>query len=269
MSSTRVGTLFLDENLEVRKFTPEIRRIFMILDSDIGRPVNHINHRLVDVDLMGMLHQVEQTHHEINMEVHSTDGAWFLMRLLPYMIGHGVISGLVLTFVDISPLKEMQAALTDSEDQYNASEARYTLLFNTMTEGVVFHNAAGAIISANPSAERILGLSFDQMIGRTSIDPRWRSVHDDGSPFPGNEHPAMIALATGKAVMGVLMGVYNPLLDQLRWIRVNAVPLFTANDNQPYQVYATFVDITEAYQLARNARVQPNAPQATREAGEP
>ncbi len=265
MSSTGVGTLFLDENMEVRKFTPEIRRIFMILDSDIGRPINHIAHRLVDVDLQDLIKQVSETNHEFKLEVRSSEGAWFLLRLVPYNIGRGVVSGLVLTLVDISPLKAMQAALTTSEDQANASDARYALLFNTMIEGVVFHNAAGEITSANKSAQRILGLTFDQMIGRTSIDPRWRSVREDGSPFPGSEHPAMMALSTGKPVLGEVMGVYNPEIDQLRWIRVNAVPLFQPGQDRPYEVYATFTEITDAHRLTHTLEADSGNQQSAQE----
>jgi len=51
--------------------------------------------------------------------------------------------------------------------------------------GIVFQNKEGKILAANPAAERILGLSLDQMQGVTSTDPRWRAVREDGSPFPG------------------------------------------------------------------------------------
>jgi two-component system CheB/CheR fusion protein len=251
MASTRIGTLFLDENLEIRKFTPEAKRIFMILDSDIGRPVNHINHKLVDVDLLALIHKVERNPEENKLEVRSSEGVWYLMRILPYVVGQGVVSGQVLTFVDISPLKRMQAALTDSEGQVLASEERYTLLFNTMTEGVVYHNSTGEIISANPSAERILGLTIEEMTGRTSIDPRWRTIREDGGELPGSEHPAVLSLQTGRPVLGVLMGVYNPKVEQMRWIRVNAVPLFHAGEDKPFQVYTTFNDITDSLQSAR------------------
>ena len=67
-----------------------------------------------------------------------------------------------------------------------------------MLLGVVYQDNNGLIISANPAAEEILGLSFDQMQGRTSTDPRWKSIHEDGSNFPGESHPAMVALKTGE-----------------------------------------------------------------------
>ena len=81
----------------------------------------------------------------------------------------------------------------------NAGEAAEIALA-ALSEGVVMHAASGAIVACNPAAERILGLTRDQMTGRTSIDPRWRAVHEDGSPYPGETHPAMLTLRTGEPV---------------------------------------------------------------------
>jgi len=110
---------------------------------------------------------------------------------------------------------------------------------------VVYQDAEGSIIAANPAAERILGLTADEMQGRTSHDPRWRSVREDGSIFPGNEHPAMVALRTGEAVHDVIMGVYHPRTGEHTWIRVTALPQFRPGEKSPYLVYTTFEDITE------------------------
>ena len=64
-------------------------------------------------------------------------------------------------------------------------------VIDTIAEGIVVHDASGAIVMANPGAERVLGLTADQLMGRTPYDARWRAVHEDGSPFPGETHPAM------------------------------------------------------------------------------
>ena len=131
------------------------------------------------------------------------------------------------------------------EKQLKESEEKHRTLFETMIQGVVYQDADGNIISANPSSEKILGLTLDQMKGRTSIDPRWRSIHEDGTDFPGDTHPSMATLKTGKEVNSV-MGVFNPKYEEYRWININAVPLFRNNDKKPYLVYTTFEDITKA-----------------------
>jgi PAS domain-containing protein len=87
------------------------------------------------------------------------------------------------------------------------NEEKYRTLFETMVFGVVYQDINGKIISANPQAEEILGLAIDQMQGRTSTDSRWKSIHEDGSDFPGETHPTMVALKTGKKVKNVIMGI--------------------------------------------------------------
>ena len=69
-----------------------------------------------------------------------------------------------------------------------------------MTLGVVYQTADGRILSANPAAEKILGLTLEQMMDKTSLDPEWKSIREDGSELSGENHPSMIALRTGKPV---------------------------------------------------------------------
>jgi PAS domain S-box-containing protein len=134
------------------------------------------------------------------------------------------------------------------------SDISYHNLFRTMTQGVVYQNAAGKIIAANSAAEKILGLTFDQMTGRTSMDPRWKAIHENGSDFSGENHPAMVALKTGETVKDALMGVFNPEKETYRWININAVPEYREGERKPYQVYATFEDITERKRTAEEIR---------------
>ncbi len=132
------------------------------------------------------------------------------------------------------------------------SEEKYRTLFETMVLGVVYQDINGKIISANPQTEEILGLSIDQMQGKTSTDPTWKSIHEDGSDFPGETHPAMVALKTGKKVKNVIMGVFDPKKEETRWININATPLFKNDEAKPFQVYTTFEDITERQKAQEN-----------------
>ncbi len=131
------------------------------------------------------------------------------------------------------------------ENTLESSQAEYRRLFETMSQGVVYQNPSGEIISANPAAERILGVSLDQMRGLTSMDPRWRAIREDGSEFPGNLHPLPIALKTGKPVENLIHGIFHPQKNDYVWININAMPLFHLGEDKPYQAYATFEDITD------------------------
>ena len=103
-------------------------------------------------------------------------------------------------------------------DSLRASEQRHRMLSEIMLHGLVYQDANGEIISMNPAAERILGMSRDEYIGRSSVEVENLTVRENGKPFPGMEHPAMVALTTGLPVSAVVMGVYNPRLSE--WVRV-------------------------------------------------
>ncbi|MBX3080083.1 MAG: PAS domain-containing sensor histidine kinase [Anaerolineae bacterium] len=146
------------------------------------------------------------------------------------------IVGLLGITRDISQRRQIQ-------DKLAARETEYRLVINTMTDGIVLQDAHGKIVSCNPSAERILGLTEPQLLGLTSIDPRWRVVHEDGSPFLGDAHPAMITLQTGKPQSNVIMGIHKPD-GSLSWITASSRPLIGADSDKPYAVVVNFTDIT-------------------------
>jgi signal transduction histidine kinase len=123
------------------------------------------------------------------------------------------------------------------------SESHHRTALGTLAEGIVTQAPDGSIRTWNDAALRILGLSADQLRGRTSLDPRWRAVREDGSDFPGTEHPAMRALATGAAQPGVLMGIASGDTAARRWIRISALP--TRSDGAIDGVVSSFIDCTE------------------------
>src|SRR3989442_12960112 len=109
--------------------------------------------------------------------------------------------------------------------------------------------ADGQLQASNVSAERILGLTAEQIGGRTTFDPRWRPIHEDGSPFPGDTHPITVSLRTGQPCSNVIMGVQKPS-GELTWISINSQPLFRRGERTPYAAVASFFDVTERKQAA-------------------
>lgn len=184
---------------------------------------------------------------EHEYRIRSTDGAlkWVHARATPKPGDEGdmVWTG-VLT--DVSERKRLEAVLT-------ASEEKYRTLFETVPQGVVYQDTAGRITSANPAAQRILGLTLAQMQGRTSVDPRWQALREDGSPFPGDQHPAMVALRTGQPVKDVLMGVAVPGRGYA-WLLLNAMPVF--RNGVLELVYSSFEDITPRVLLSQELHLQ-------------
>jgi hypothetical protein len=155
----------------------------------------------------------------------------------------------------LTQLNKRQKERDEAGESLRENEKKYRTLFETMVQGVVYLNAKGHIISANPAAERILGLTFEQMLGRDFIDPGWGCIHEDGSNFPGDTHPAMVALKTEKEVRNVIMGVFHHDKEEYVWININAIPQFHLGETKPFQVYMTFEDITERKQTVEKIKL--------------
>ena len=178
-------------------------------------------------------------------------------------IRHVLSKGRIILDINKNPSKFIRSFLDiterkSAEDSLKQSEEKFRNLYNTMVQGVVYQNNKGEIISVNPAAEEILGQSFDQLRGVTSIDPMWKIIREDGSEFPGEQLPAMISLKTGKESKNVIMGVYNPKLKGYKWINVNSKPVFEKGSPKPVQVYATLEDITERYLAEQKLKYQTN-----------
>jgi PAS domain S-box-containing protein len=164
---------------------------------------------------------------------------WLLWNSMP-VVDQGYVYA---TAVDISDRKKAEEALRDSEQRYRS-------VVSAMEDGIVLVDADGEIRACNASAERILGLSSEQMIGRAARDSRWRSIREDGSPFPGDAYPVMVTLRTGEPCFDVVMGVHKPN-GELTWISINSQPLTRPGQNTPYAVLAVLKDITGRRRLAR------------------
>jgi two-component system, cell cycle sensor histidine kinase and response regulator CckA len=135
-----------------------------------------------------------------------------------------------------------EAARTQADEAQRKSDALLRSVFDAMGEGIVLQDTSGRITACNQAAEHILGLTKSQLEGRTSIDPRWRSIYEDGSPFPGEDHPSMVALRVGERQSNVIMGVHRPD-GQLTWISINAEPIF-GPEGLVASAVTTFIDIT-------------------------
>ena len=176
--------------------------------------------------------------YDIEDVITSEDGTlkWLSTTKIPLRNLQDEVIGVVGITSDISHLKQQEALIRESE-------ARYRMTVENMSEGLIVQSKDGAIQLSNAAAENILGLTSEQLIGRSSLDSHSRAIYEDGSVFPGEQHPAMVTLRTGKPQSNVVMGVYKPD-GVLRWIEINSRPLDQA-DNNPLAVVVTFVDITE------------------------
>lgn len=127
--------------------------------------------------------------------------------------------------------------------QLTLTERFHTSSIKVIKEGFVVHDKNDKIVSANEAAAQILGLTYNQLLGKDSFDPRWKALHEDGRPFAPEDHPSMISLRTATSVNDVIMNVHTGEKER-KWISINSRPIFDKDGNQTGAV-ATFLDITE------------------------
>jgi len=147
---------------------------------------------------------------------------------------------------------EMALYRHEAERRLSKSEERYRVLVETMLQGVVHIDASGKIIAMNTAAEHILGRNLEQLLGSSSVTEEHHTIRDNREPFPDSEHPSLVALRTGLPVRGVIMGVFNPILGDHRWISIDAVPVFPQGGLHPVEVFAVFEDVTDRENYKKN-----------------
>jgi len=175
---------------------------------------------------------------------------WLDIRITPLYKNTYDFSGFMLEMQDVTRRRLAEEALRESEQRYRQA-------IDGMIEGVVVQDANGIIIACNPNAERILGVSREEILGQNSTSQVWRAIHADGSPLSIEELPFMISLHSGQPQTNEMLGLYLPD-GGLRWLLSNSQPLVKDNKKNPYAVVSTFVDITEERKIEQTLRDSEN-----------
>jgi PAS domain S-box-containing protein len=151
----------------------------------------------------------------------------------------------------LNDLRREMAERQAIEAELRLSEERYRLLFETMAQGVVQRGPDGQVVSANPAALRLLGVTLAQLRGQAPYRDGWHMVDEVGRPVTEPTLPSRRALTSGAVVRDEVLGVYDPQHQAYRWLNVNAVPQFRTGETEPYQVFTTFEDITARWQTEK------------------
>jgi two-component system CheB/CheR fusion protein len=157
LRSTRIATVFVDRELRIKKFTPAAVEIFRLIDGDIGRPIADIVPRFSGGDLAGDIREVLRTLAPRERQVFIEEGeAWYLLRVLPYRTVEDAIDGVVLTFLDITALKQAEA-----------EREKLAAIVDSTQDGIIGKTLDGVITSWNAGAERMYGYPARDAVGRT------------------------------------------------------------------------------------------------------
>jgi len=159
LSGTGIGTVFVDHHLRILRFTPAITQIINLIKSDMGRPVSHIVSNLVGYDnLIKDIRLVLDTLIPKEVEVQTIENKWYMLRILPYRTLDNVIEGAVITFVDITEVKEKDEVLQQTQEQFKK-------LFYEAPLGVaLIDSLTGHFCEVNPMFAKIVGRSIEEML---------------------------------------------------------------------------------------------------------
>ncbi len=182
LTGTDIGIVFVDYQMHILCFTSAVTKIINLIQSDIGRPVGHIVSNLLDYNsLAADIKSVLDTLITKELEVQTTDGSWYSLRILPYRTVDNVIAGAVVTFVDKTEIKKSQ----DTLKKANELLSRMAVIVRDAHDAVIMQDLDGRIMAWNPGAERMYGwtetealaMNTNERIPKESIDEELKTFN--------------------------------------------------------------------------------------------
>jgi two-component system CheB/CheR fusion protein len=176
LAGTGIGTIFVDHSLRILRFTPAATVIVNLILSDVGRPVAHIVSNLVGYDrLVADAQVVLNTLIPKEVDVQTTEGRFFTMRILPYRTLDNVIEGAVITFIEITAIVRTREALRKANELL-----RLAVVVRDATDAITVQDLEGRTIAWNPGAERLYGWTEAQALAM-NVRERIPAALQDGA----------------------------------------------------------------------------------------
>ena len=155
-----------------------------------------------------------------------------------------IYGGITLSLAGLAALLLVNTARRRAaEDALRASEQNYRAVVDGVEAGILLQDRSGRILTWNKAAAKIFGIEEAEALRHTSTSRVWPTIREDGSPFPGKDHPSQHTLRTGKPMRDVIMGVQGP--DKTTWINIDTTPVFADKSPLPSAVAVVFTDMTE------------------------
>jgi two-component system, chemotaxis family, CheB/CheR fusion protein len=163
LDNIRLGTIFLDRHLVLRRFTLDATRVYRLQPTDVGRPLADIRCALVGDDMLADANAVLETLIPVEREVRTEDGTWYLARVQPYRTADNVIDGVVLTFADV----------TDRVHALAARGARdlAVAIVNTVPTPLLVLDRQLTVLSANKAFSQAFAIGEGEWIGKRFFEP--------------------------------------------------------------------------------------------------
>ncbi|MDR9403121.1 MAG: CheR family methyltransferase [Halothece sp. Uz-M2-17] len=158
LNSTHIATIFVDQQLQVKRFTPQAREIINLIQNDVGRPLEHITTNLQNVKLAVDLQQVLETLNPKIETVQTNDGTWYQMRIMPYQTTDNRIEGAILTFTHIDDLKQIEEQFAEVNIELEQIKTVIGGLLEANPMPLILLNPDQKIVRANEALYQLLNL---------------------------------------------------------------------------------------------------------------
>jgi two-component system CheB/CheR fusion protein len=166
MDSTNTPTIFLDNNLLIKRFTSDATKVVNLIASDIGRPINHIATNLRYDQFIEDAHEVLKTLIFKEIEVQTNEGIWYQMRIMPYRTINNIIDGVVVTFTNINNLKTAYEEVEKLNKELQFSRQYADNIVNTVRESLLILDENLLIVSANTSFYKLFNTTEEKTVGK-------------------------------------------------------------------------------------------------------
>jgi two-component system CheB/CheR fusion protein len=165
LSGTGIGTVFVDLRLRILRFTPSVSSLINLIESDVGRPIDQLRSNLIGYDRFAAdINEVLESLVAKELEVGTAKGEWFLLRIRPYRTLENVIEGAVITFTEITLLKQAQDTLRDSENI-----RRLAIVVRDCRDAVLVQDLTGKILAWNPGAVKLFGWTEAEALNKNVL----------------------------------------------------------------------------------------------------
>jgi two-component system CheB/CheR fusion protein len=169
LDATEIGTIFLDNNLDILRYTPQVRKLFNLIPTDVGRPIMHVvstfDHPEMEQEIRNVIDQLITTELEVRTALHE----WYKVRIMPYRTLDNFISGAVLTFSLITPYKQL-------EGRFNNLKQYTNTLLTSNSNAALQVDGDGQITGANQAFLNLFKREENQVVGHSFIEfwrPYW------------------------------------------------------------------------------------------------
>ncbi|MFP4509826.1 MAG: chemotaxis protein CheB [Spirochaetaceae bacterium] len=193
LAGTDVGTLLLDSDLRIRKYTPPVTSYFNIIKTDIGRPITDLSHQLDYPDFMEDIRKVARDGSSVDEEIHTESEGWVFVKINPYESTGRLSGGVVITLIDVSSRRRAHEALTRNHELLMR-------ILETNPTAITMLDASGKIIFANSEAEGLFGLTRSDMGSMKYNDEAFHITDEDGNPIPSEQLPFARLMSTKDSV---------------------------------------------------------------------